>query len=72
MYGPEPIINFMTRQTQELVCQIFPFLQTNMYGNNVIPWLKELHKSGVDISASTDGIVFHGSSQKNKNGKVFI
>ena len=26
MYGPEPIINFMTRANAKLVCQIFPFL----------------------------------------------
>ena len=56
MYGPEPIINFMAQANARIGMPNLSFsLQTNMYGNNVIPWLKELHKSGVDISASTDG-----------------
>jgi sulfatase maturation enzyme AslB (radical SAM superfamily) len=56
MYGPKPILNFINQAVAKPGMPNLSFsLQTNMFGNNVIPWLKELHNSGVQISASTDG-----------------
>lgn len=56
MYGPGPIKRFIELASlRSGMPQISYSLQTNMFGKNMIPWLKELNDLGVDISASTDG-----------------
>lgn len=56
MYGPEPIKNFINlAESRSKLPKLSYSIQTNMFGNKIITWLKELDELGVLISASTDG-----------------